>query len=264
MKSARPTSIACPVPDTGPGGVNEADGADRPLIAITAGEVDSHHQKYVDAVERAGGEPWVLTPESGIEASEVIHRAGALVLTGGGDIEPCQYGEQPSGEIDYMPFDSARDQMELSITRAALDDDLPIYGICRGMQLLNVAMGGSVVQHLDGHSGTQVENNEWEASYHHIYISPGSKLAAVVGSGGFVRVNSLHHQGVREAQKSPQLLASAYSLDDGLIEALESPRHRWVIAVQFHPERRMEVPPHFDRLFQSLVERAVERLATAR
>ena len=154
--------------------------------------------------------------------------------------------------------------MELSITRAALDDDLPIYGVCRGMQLLNVAMGGGLVQHLDGHSGTYLGDDEWEASYHHIYISPGSKLAAVVGSGGFVRVNSLHHQGVREAQKSPHLLASAYSLDDGLIEALESPRHRWVIAVQFHPERRMEVPPHFDRLFQSLVERAAERIAAVR
>ena len=240
-----------------------ANGAftEKPLVAITAGEVDVHLQRYVDAVERSGGEPWVLTPDSGILASEVIHRAGALVLTGGGDIEPGRYGEQPSGEIDYMPFDSARDELELSITRAALDDDLPVYGVCRGMQLLNVAMGGGLVQHLDGHSGTYLGDDEWEASYHHIYISPGSKLAAVVGSGGFVRVNSLHHQGVREAQKSPHLLASAYSLDDGLIEALESPRHRWVIAVQFHPERRMEVPPHFDRLFQSLVERAAERLA---
>ena len=244
--------------------VNGAGGSDRPLIAITAGRVDSHLQKYVDAVERSGGEPWVLTPDTGALPSEVVSRAGALVLTGGEDIEPSRYGQQPSDDIDYMPFDSARDEMELSVTRAALDDDLPIYGICRGMQLLNVAMGGSLVQHLDGHSGTELENHEWEASYHHIYISPGSKLAAVVGSGGFVRVNSLHHQGVREAQKSPHLLASAYSLEDGLIEALESPRHRWVIAVQFHPERRMELPPHFDRLFQSLVERAVERLAAPR
>ena len=244
--------------------VNGAGSADRPLVAVTAGRVDSHLQKYVDAVERSGGEPWVLTPDAGVTPSEVVRRAGALVLTGGEDIEPRQYGEQPSDDIDYMPFDSARDEMELSVTRAALDDDLPIYGICRGMQLLNVAMGGRLVQHLDDHSGTELEDNEWEASYHHIYISPGSKLAAVVGSGGFVRVNSLHHQGVREAHKSPHLLASAYSLEDGLIEALESPRHRWVIAVQFHPERRMEVPPHFDRLFQSLVERAEERLAAPR
>ncbi|MCH7653041.1 MAG: gamma-glutamyl-gamma-aminobutyrate hydrolase family protein, partial [Chloroflexi bacterium] len=94
-------------------------------------------------------------------------------------------------------------------------------------------------------------------------ISPGSKLAAVVGSGGFVRVNSRHHQGIKEPQKSSELLASAYSLEDGYIEALESPGHRWVIGVQFHPERRMEVPPHFDRLFQSLVERAAEGVRAA-
>ena len=118
--------------------VNGASGADRPLIAITAGKVDSHIQKYVDAVERAGGEPWLLTPDTGVNSTgagralpaEVIRRAGALVLTGGEDIEPCRYGEQPSDDIDYMPFDSARDEMELSITLAALDDDLPIYGIC--------------------------------------------------------------------------------------------------------------------------------------
>ena len=74
-------------------------------------------------------------------------------------------------------------------------------------------------------------------------------------------MNSRHRSGVREAQKSPNLIASAYSLEDGLIEALESPNHKWVIAVQFSPQRRMEIPPHFERLFQSLAERAAERLA---
>ena len=122
-------------------------------------------------------------------------------------------------------------------------------------------MGGGLIEQLDDHPPGTGSDNSAEPLYHHIYISPGSKLAAVVGSGGFVRVNSHHRQGVREAQKSPRLLASAYSLDDGLIEALESPAHRWVIAVQFNPERRMEVPPHFDRLFQSLVERASERVS---
>ena len=226
----------------------------KPLVAITAADLDIHTQRYIDAVERSGGEPWLLTPDSRVTPSEVIQRAGALVLTCGGHI---QVESRAAGHSSLSTHHSP-----LRLTRAALDDDLPIYGICRGMQLLNVAMGGSLVQHLDGHSGTERDDGDWEASYHHIYISPGSKLAAVVGSGGFVRVNSIHHQGVREAQKSPRLLASAYSLDDGLIEALESPWHRWVIAVQFHPERRMEVPPHFDRLFQSLVERAAERQGT--
>ena len=235
--------------------------ADRPLVAVTGGSGDYHLETYVQAVERAGGEPWVLTPELSATPTELLNRAGALVLTGGEDVDPARYGEQPDPEIEYMPFDAARDELELSLTRVALDSDLPIYGICRGMQVLNVAMGGGLVQQVDGHSGTRLDDGDWAPTYHQIYISPGSKLAAVVGSGGFVKVNSIHHQGVREAQKSPHLLAAAYSLEDGLIEALESPTHRWVIAVQFHPERRMELPPHFNRLFESLVERATERLA---
>ena len=114
--------------------------------------------------------------------------------------------------------------------------------------------------HLKGegvweHDSTD-EDGEKKSSYHRIYIAPGSKLAAVVGAGGFVRVNSRHSRGVTEAQKSPRLLAAAYSIDDGMIEALESPDHDWVIGVQFRPELRREIPPQFDRLFQGLVERA--------
>ena len=236
--------------------------ARRPLIAITGSRLDERFQLYADGVERAGGEPLPVFPDGDVSVEDALRRAGALVLTGGVDIEPARYGEAPDPAIPYMPFEDARDEMELAITRAALDDDMPIYGICRGMQLLNVAMGGKLAQHVDDHLGEGNPDDGFEPTYHHIYISPGSKLAAVVGSGGVVRVNSYHHQAVREAQKSPRLLASAYSLEDGIIEALESPVHRWVIAVQFHPERRMELPPHFDRLFQSLAERAEERLAS--
>ena len=91
---------------------------------------------------------------------------------------------------------------------------------------------------------------------HPIYLSPGSKLAAMLGTGGFFRVNSLHHQGLREAQKSPRLLASAYSLEDVVIEGLESPKHSWVVGVQFRPERQDEVPTVFKNLFRAFVERA--------
>ncbi len=130
------------------------------------------------------------------------------------------------------------------------------------MHLLNAAFGGKSAEVVAEHSDEDEDGGETSA-FHHIYIAPGSRLAAVVGSGGFVRVNSRHVEGIREAQKSPWLLASAYSLEDGVIEALESSRHRWVIGVQFRPERRMELPPHFDRLFQSLLERAMERMNRA-
>ena len=231
--------------------------APRPVIAVS-GSADRDLDDvggYADAVERGGGAAWAVTPENPVAPDEFLRRAQGLVLAGGEDISPTLYGETERADVEYMSIDPSRDALELALLRAALDADMPIFGICRGMQLLNVAMGGGLAHHVEGHEviGTM---DDWEPSYHRIYISPGSKLAAVVGSGGIVRVNSLHHQGVREARKSPRLLASAYSLEDGLIEALESPSHRWAIAVQFHPERRMELPPHFQRLFQSMAERA--------
>ena len=123
-----------------------------------------------------------------------------------------------------------------------------------GLHALNLAAGGGPARPMEGHA--ESGGPEPESLYHRIFISPGSKLAAVVGSGGFVRVNSRHPTGLREADKARTLTASAYGLDDGVIEALESVDDRWTIGVQFHPERRGELPPHFDRLFQSLVERA--------
>ncbi len=232
----------------------------RPVIALTSG-TRQHAESYADAVERADGEPWAVTPDDNISTNDILERAGGLVLCGGEEVHPSWYGEEPLPDVE-MKYNAARDSLEMPLLKAALDADLPVYAICRGVQVLNVTLGGRLIQHMEGHSAYQ-EGGEELSRYHRIYISPGSKLAAVVGSGGFVRVNSRHHQGIKEPQKSSELLASAYSLEDGYIEALESPGHRWVIGVQFHPERRMEVPPHFDRLFQSLVERASEGVRAA-
>lgn len=229
----------------------------RPLIAVTA-STRENARLYADGVERSGGQPWVITPEDAPSAQEILEQVGALVVCGGDDVHPGWYGEEPQAGVE-LGLNEARDALEIPLVRAALDVDLPIYAVGRGMHVLNVALGGKVAQNIPGHLQHD-ENGKAMAAFHQIYISPGSKLAAVVGSGGFVQVNSWHIQGVREAQKSPLLMASAYSLEDGVIEALESPRHRWVIGVQFHPERRLELPPHFDRLFQSLVERAEERI----
>ena len=223
---------------------------DRPLIAITAGAANLRRPSTLDpvtaAAERADAEPWMLAPDD-YSPDDTLARANALVIVGDENAGPLDGGR--NGHLGA----------ELALVNAALDADMPIYGIGRGIQILNAALGGGQPRHVQGHDDGLTEDGERSPAYHHIYISPGSKLAAVVGSGGFVRVNSLHERAIREAQKSPRLLASAYSLEDGIIEALESPNHRWVIAVQFHPERRMELPPHFDRLFQSLSERAAER-----
>ena len=143
---------------------------------------------------------------------------------------------------------------------AALAMDLPVLCTGDGMHALNQALGGAPAETVPGHAPDQGGG----PSYHRIFIAPGSKLAAAVGSGGFVRVNSRHSKAIREAQRSPSLMASAYGLEDGVIEALESPFHRWTVGVQFQPQRRAEIPPHFDRLFQCLVQRAAEAGQTTR
>ena len=182
-------------------------------------------------------------------------------------IDPADYAtpDDALGLVNALGFcgaDVGGGDAEVALMRAALDCDMPIYAIGGAMHTLNIALGGLPPLPLDNHAAADC-GAESASEYHHIYIAPGSRLAAVVGSGGFVRVNSRHRRGIREAQKSAWLLASAYSLEDGAIEALESARHRWVIGVQFRPERRMELPPHFHRLFQSLAERAAERMQAA-
>ena len=139
----------------------------------------------------------------------------------------------------------------------ALERDLPFLGVGGGMHVLNVAMGGSLIEDVADH-GFVLEDDQYVSGRHRIWISPGSKLASVLGSGGQVRVNSLHRNGIREAQKSRQLIASAYAIQDSIIEGLESPKHTWVLAIQFHPERQDEVPRQFYKLFRELADRAVD------
>lgn len=225
-------------------------------IAVTDGDKETKWiQPYVDAVLRYGGEPVIARP-GGLEShARRLDDVTGLMLTGGEDVDPSRYGEDVDPDAGVQ-VNLERDAMEFQLLEEALERDMPVLAICRGMQLLNVSLGGKLIQHLDGHRGADMSTQP--STFHRIYIAPGSKLAAVVGSGGTVRVNSIHHQGTKEPQRAPGLLASAYALDDGLIEALESPNHRWMIGVQFHPERREETPPHFDRLFEALVDRASE------
>jgi putative glutamine amidotransferase len=191
----------------------------------------------MDILERSGARPQHIPLDPNIPPGAALAGVGALVVMSEGD--------------------SANGGLTRSLLLAALDVNMAVLCISGGFQLLNSALGGGLARPVDEHAlaGGSAEGGP---AYHRIYIAPGSKLAAVVGSGGFVRVNSRHETGIREADKSSSLLASAYSLEDGVIEVLESPDHRWVIGVQFQPELRGELPPHFDRLFQSLAERAGE------
>ena len=210
--------------------------SDQPVIAITAGS-EEDGRLYSDLISRCGGVPLLITPDS-IERHDQLGIVGGLLL-----------GNAPAD------FDSGA-SLVLSDTMTRLlptilDFDLPVVAVGDGVHSLNMAMGGGRPVPVSGHEG------DGDASArHHVYIAPGSKLASIVGAGGFVRVNSLHRMGMRDAQRSSKLMTAAYAVEDGVIEAVESPDYSLVIGVQFRPDRPREVPPNFDNLFHLLVERA--------
>lgn len=225
-----------------------------PSIIVTA-HSNSEVKPYLELLEKCGAELQVFLPNKSLVDVNPMENATALMLTGGEDIDARNYNKAGISE-DPPAIGALRDVMELSLIQYALGNNFPVFAIGRGMQLLNVAFGGTLLPNIAGHRGESRDGSTWEPEQHMVYLSPGSKLAAIMGSGGFMRLNSIHHQGLREAQKSPELLAVAYSLGDGIIEALESPAHDWVIGMQSHPERVSEVPNSFRRVFQAFVERA--------
>ena len=222
-------------------------------VAITSANSRSG-RRYSQIMADLGAEVRLLTPADAGPAPQLLQGVGGLLLPGGPDIDPALYQAEPDPAAD-LELCRPLDALELSLLDYALYRDLPVLAICRGMQLLNVAMGGQLIQDLPGHKATRADGC-WQPERHLIYLAPGAKTAAIVGSAGFFRVNSLHHQGLREAQRSPHLLTSAYAVDDGLIEGLESPAHSWVIGLQCHPERQDEVPRSFANLFAAFYERA--------
>jgi putative glutamine amidotransferase len=218
-----------------------------PVIGLMA-KPEASTDLFVDTILRVGGMPQLIDPDDGRAPTEIVAEIAGLLIGGESDLDPLRC--QRAGDEGLV-----RELFELSLLKVAMHTDLPVLGICRGMQALNVALGGSVTTNSELEKTHGIESSGGSA-LHRIFITPGSKLAAIVGSGGIVRVNSRHRQCVTEQHKAGKLLASAYALDDGVIEGLESPEHQWIIGVQFHPERRLEIPPHFERLFQSFVERS--------
>ena len=226
-----------------------------PIVAITSSGT-KNARRYVEAMLAAGADVRVLTPDdhSQVDTQELMLNTSGLLLSGGPDIDPDLYGEVPDPEA-RLKLNRPLDDLELRILNYALVRDMPILAICRGMQLLNVAFGGKLIQDLPDHN-SEKSDGTWKSAYHTIYVAPGSKAAPVIGMAGLFKVNSLHHQGLREAQRAPRLMTTAYEVDDGLIEGLESPEHSWVIGLQCHPERQDEVPNLFNNLFLGLKERA--------
>ncbi len=225
----------------------------RPRIGITARSLEpSVIQRlswYLESVRQAGGEPFVLAPDGPLPSLDDLD---ALLLSGGGDVHPRRYS-QPILGTEVESIDEARDEMEIALTRAALAADLPILAICRGIQLLNVAMGGGLIQDL----GESHRTPAGAIRHHLVHVEPGTRIASVLGVAGQVNVNTYHHQGIRAECLAPGLRASAWALPEGwLIEGVESPAHRFVLGVQWHPERYREVPEVHGGLFREFVRAA--------
>ncbi len=225
------------------------------VIVITSAGL-RNARRYIQAIEPLGAEVRLVTPENSgsLPTDHLMDGVGGLMLCGGPDVDPSFYGESPDPEAG-LRLSLPLDELEFRLLDHALDRDMPVFAICRGMQVLNVAFGGRLIQDLPDHRAAW-NGERWEPASHSICISPGSKAAAIIGSAGFFKVNSIHHQGLKEAQRAPRLMTTAYSVEDGLIEGLESPEHSWVIGLQCHAERQDEVPRSFSNLFMGLQERA--------
>ena len=188
---------------------------------------------------------WDRILEAGLEPSDVSGTGASmagyegLVLTGGVDVDPVLYGE--ARHLETEEVNRARDEFELTLLRQALKADVPVLAICRGHQLLNVCLGGSLLQHIEGDGHRWHEDEAVTSSWHDIEIAAGSKLHSVYGSRR-VLVNSRHHQAVTRDRLATGLTCTAVS-DDGFVEGVESLAHRWVVGAQWHPERpELETP----------------------
>ena len=226
-----------------------------PVIGVTE-SVEEAVAPYVACVEAAGGTALVVDLSREVDIEQVLASVSAMVFTGGADVDPASYGQSapPDARVRARP---ERDARELPLLRAALERGTPVLAICRGMQLLNVALGGSLIQNLPGHRAKKGE----PTLTHKVFVPPGSKLTTIYNLGGIITVNSMHHQALGLAQKAPGMLVGAFSMvGDGLVEAIERPGYEpgWVVGVQWHPELRLEGSASTlqQKLFEALVAEA--------
>ncbi|RZU49707.1 putative glutamine amidotransferase [Krasilnikovia cinnamomea] len=241
----------------------------RPLIGLTAYAQQVQYgsndllagmlpMTYVRAVHASGGRAVLITPDE--PDSDVLESLDGLVLSGGGDVDPAYWGAKrhPATEVDAV-----RDRSELLLTKAALEQDVPILGICRGMQVMAVAGGGSLHQHLpdligdDRHraaAGTDPLAADSAAfGRHDVVVQPGSRAHAELG--GRLTVNSFHHQAVDDPGS---FTAVGWCPDDRVVEIIEDPERSFALGVQWHPERTTDL-----RVFAALVAAAAERSGLA-
>ena len=216
------------------------------------------NQRYYEAVAAAGAAPVLIPLLDDIDALRATYEACAgIMIPGGVDMDPGTYGEAPHERLGRV--DPARDRVELQLTRWAIEDRKPLLGLCRGLQVINVAAGGTLYQDLDAQLEGAIRHDYFptfgfDRDYvsHDVAVAPASRLRSLVAIDQ-LPVNSMHHQGVKRLGAG--LVACAHSAD-GLIEAVESPNGHWMVGVQWHPEVFEADDPHTRELFRGFVRAA--------
>lgn len=234
-----------------------------PIIGITTHSRNDNGEyllpgTYVDAVQAAGGTP-ILLPPNQPHPEALLNVLDGLVLSGGGDINPDLYEGLPHHSI--YGTDEDRDTFEFALTQVALKSTIPVLGICRGMQMLTVASGGSLVAHVPEVYGDRIPHrldHPRRPIPHEVFLTPESRLAEILGTEA-LSIVSWHHQAARSVPLGWRLAAQAA---DGVIEALEHLQHPWMMALQWHPEMSADHPAH-QRLFKSFVMAARGELSNS-
>lgn len=242
----------------------------KPLIAVPAYPVEEGRVKgwekpgvaaptpYVEALHRAGALEAILMPVAidDTDAGEILDRFDGLLLLGGGDLRPEEYGQEPQEAVyGVVPH---RDRFEIALARAAVARGLPTLAICRGHQVLNVALGGSLDQHIADRAGLVAHGKPGVpggSSVHAVELEPGSRLAEAMGVR-HASVSSHHHQAVDRAGHGLRVTARA---PDGVVEGIELDGDAWIVGAQWHPEDTAVDDPAQQRLFDTLVRHSAQR-----
>jgi putative glutamine amidotransferase len=244
--------------------------ANRPIIGVptqTLEEIPDQlprcwvmSQQYVRVLVAAGAVPWIvpLIQNDSATLRGIYDRLDGVFLPGGVDLHPSAYDERPHALLGRT--DPDRDEVELTLTRWSLEDGKPLLAVCRGIQVVNAAAGGTVHQDLAAELPGAIKHDYFphQGQYsrdllvHDVEVAEGSRLAALLGAST-VRVNSMHHQGIKRL--APGLRPTAYA-PDGLIEGLESPNGHFLLGVQWHPEALVDRDPRMHRLFTAFVDAA--------
>lgn len=235
----------------------------KPIILIPTPVQDPEMRRfamgknYIRSLVECGAVPVMLPTSLDLQAvREMYERSDGVLLAGGSDIDPAYFGEEKHPET--YGIDAERDRVEVALTQWAMQDDTPAFSICRGIQVANVALGGTLIQDIPSqwksaialeHRGHKIGAAR-DQILHNVCVEPNCKLAAIIGAGD-VATNSFHHQAVGRVADGLVITSRA---PDGIIESVEAPDKRWFIGVQWHPEEMTEGRPDMMALFQNFVD----------